>query len=159
MQLREGEQILRLYHRHLFPTVIKTLEIALGSVPFFLILYFIRTGLSIGTLFIAITVITAIFGLFLLHVFIDDRLDKLIITNQRIVFIDWQMVILKTENDIEIKDIQEVTVSIRGVLSKFRIFNFGNCKIETASSDLSIIFTNAPNPAELRDFILSLKRV
>ncbi|MBI5152494.1 PH domain-containing protein [Candidatus Peregrinibacteria bacterium] len=159
MQLREGEQINSTFRRHLLPTVLKLITVALGSAPFYLLVYFLRNDMSAGGLFAAITAVTAVFGLFLLHILIDDRLDRLVITNQRIVFIDWKMVIFKTESDIDIKDIQEVSVTEKGILSKFRLFDFGRCIIETASPDVSITFDHAAHPAEIRDLILSLKKV
>lgn len=159
MQLREGEQIHNTFRRHLLPTILRLIAVALGSAPFYLLVYFLKNEMSATGLFAAITVVTAVFGLFILHILLDDRLDKLVITNQRIVFIDWKMVIFKTESDIDIKDIQEVSVTEKGILSKFRVFDFGKCVIETASPDVSITFEHAAHPGEIRDLILSLKKV
>lgn len=159
MQLRSGEKILKVYHRHIFPTIVQIIKIVIGSLPFFVIIYFSRNSLSVGGLSIAFGVIIAIFGILILHVFIDDRLDRLIVTDQRVIFIDWKMIIFKIENELDIKDIQEITFSSRGVLSFFRIFDYGRCTIETASYDVSITFEDAPHPSQIRDFIISLKKV
>ncbi|HBB02897.1 MAG: hypothetical protein US89_C0003G0015 [Candidatus Peregrinibacteria bacterium GW2011_GWF2_38_29] len=159
MQLREGEQILRTYHHHILPMVFQIIKVSLGSAPFFAIIYFARNSMSIGGLSIALGVIIGIFGILILHIFVDDRLDRLVITNKRIVMIDWKMIILKVENEVDIRDIQEVKLTSRGILSSFRIFDYGVCTIETASHDLSICFIDAPHPSQIRDFIFSLKKV
>jgi len=159
MQLHNDEQILRVYRHHILPMIIKLVATALSSIPFYLIIYWMRTNLSLTAISILIAFITAIFGLMVLHVFIDNRFDKLIVTNKRVIYIDWKAIMFKTENEININNIQEITFVSKGVLSNLKIFNYGKCVIETASHDLSISFPDAPNPSEIRDFILTQKKV
>lgn len=159
MQLREGEKILKTYRRHLFPMIVLIIEVLLGSVPFYLLIYFMMNNVSLGTLSVIIGVVTAIFSLLLLNVVFNDRLDKLVVTNHRIIMVDWKVIVFKSESEIDIKDIQEITLTTAGILANLKIFDFGTCLIETASHDLSIRFDDAPHPSEMRDFILSLKGI
>ena len=46
MNLREGEQILKIYHHHPTPFVIQLLALMLGIFPFFLILFWMQGLLS-----------------------------------------------------------------------------------------------------------------
>ncbi len=68
-----------------------------------------------------------------------------IVTNQRVVDIDFFNLIHKRISDAEIRKIQDVTVNINGTLRT--LFNYGSVFIQTASERPEISFENIPKPA------------
>ena len=80
-------------------------------------------------------------------------MDRLVITNKRIVYIDWQYLTVKAEYETELKDIQDLASHERGIIAIFPVFDYGTFEVKTASSDVTIRFENAPNPSEILKFV------
>lgn len=68
-----------------------------------------------------------------------------IITDERIVDIDFKSLIYKEISDAEIGKIQDVTLKMGGVLRT--VFNFGTVFIQTAAEKPQFEFEDIPNPA------------
>ena len=157
MQLREGEQILKVYHHHPTPFVFSILKVIVATLPFFLMLFWLQEALSTMWYVIAHLVVFFIFGIVVTYASLVYWLDKLIITNRRIVYIDWKYLTVRDEAEAFLTDIQDVQTNEKGVFSYFWIFDYGTLRLDTASSYVTLEFIEAPNPEEIRRFIYHVR--
>ncbi len=93
----------------------------------------------------------------LIFVALDYWLDKLVVTNQRIILINWQTLLARNESEAFLHDIQDIQTKEKGFLANFKIFDYGLFKLETASSQVTIMFDNAPDPEGIRRFVYHLR--
>ncbi|MBI5753903.1 PH domain-containing protein [Candidatus Peregrinibacteria bacterium] len=157
MHLREGEQILKIYRHHPTPFVYHLFVAILGTLPFFLVLFLFKESFDTKSFVIAHIVILLAFALVVTYMSLVYWLDKLVITNQRIVFVDWKFLTVKDEAEAFFREIQEIQTTEKGFLSHFRIFDYGSIIIETASAHVDIEFPNAPDPEDIRRFIYHIR--
>ena len=104
---------------------------------------------------IIFAVVSFFIGVIIALISFDYILDKLIITNYRIIWVDWQSIFKREEHEAELIDIQDIETLEKGILSKVKFFDYGLLGIETAASKSCIIFKDCPNPEEVKTFILS----
>ena len=90
MDLREGEKVLKIYHHHPTPFIIDLFKIIMGSFPFFLLLYLFGPTMSDKVFIWAHIIVIILFTLVLIYQALVYWLDRLLITNQRVVHIDWR---------------------------------------------------------------------
>ena len=157
MDLRQGEQVLKVYHHHHTPFVWNVLKIILGTFPFFLLLYLFSPTMDTSTFVWAHIIIIAIFTLILIYHAIVYWLDKLVITNQRVIYINWTYLTVREEAETELTDIQDIHTKERGLLASLKFFDYGMFKLQTASHVSAITFENAPDPEGIRRFVYSIK--
>jgi len=67
-----------------------------------------------------------------------------IITDERILDIDFYNLIYKEITDAEIENIEDVTMTVGGVMQT--VFNYGNVSVQTAAEVPQIEFEQVPNP-------------
>jgi len=158
MQLREGEQIIKVFHHHPTPFVYDVFKVILGSFPFFLILILFGPILSVKWAVILYFMVFTVFALVLTYVALIYWLDKLIITNHRIIHIDWKYLTMRDESEAFLTDIQDVQTEEKGILARFRVFDYGLLRLDTPSSYVTIEFFHAPDPENIRKHIFSLKQ-
>ncbi|OGK10706.1 hypothetical protein A2767_04475 [Candidatus Roizmanbacteria bacterium RIFCSPHIGHO2_01_FULL_35_10] len=77
-----------------------------------------------------------------------------IITNERIIDIDFHAVIYKEVTETQLSKVEDVTAKSGGFFAS--IFNFGNVFVQTAGTEINIEFYNIPKPAEVTKIINSL---
>lgn len=70
-----------------------------------------------------------------------------IITNQRIIDIDFDNVIYKEVTETNFSRIQDITSKSGGFFEAF--FNYGNLFVQTAASEQNIEFLNIPSPSDV----------
>lgn len=70
-----------------------------------------------------------------------------IVTNMRVIDIDFDNVIYKEVSEINLDRIQEITAKSGGFFEAF--FNYGNLFIQTAATEQNIEFLNIPSPADV----------
>ena len=158
MQLREDERIIKVFHHHPTPFVWDVMKVVFGTFPFFFLLFFAQSVLSTGWVIISHLIVIGIFILVIVYVSLIYWLDKLIITNQRIIHIDWKYLTVRDESEAFLKDIQDVQTEEKGILSALPMFDFGLIRLDTPSSYVTITFINAPDPESIRRYIFSLKK-
>lgn len=158
MNLREGENILSIYHHHFLPFFGRMLQLALTTIPIFFLLYIAAKTLSGNINLIIYAVTFSLFFIIAFYISLIYWLDKLIITNQRIVFVNWKLLTAKIETETEIRDIQDVRTNVKGLLSLLPFFDFGEIEIQTASYTETIKFEEAPNPDEIKTLIHSVRQ-
>src|SRR4030042_4713063 len=78
-----------------------------------------------------------------------------IITDERIIEVDFVNLIYREITDANIEDIQDVTVKVGGALSTF--FDYGNVYIQTASEIPRINFESVPMPDKVARILRELR--
>lgn len=155
MQLRDQEQIINQFRRHKTPFVFSIIKLLLLFTILYVIAYFLTPYVSVLVSFIIFLAISLVFGFFITYEAFIYFLDKLVITNFRILFVNWKSLIQKEEYEAELMDIQDIVTRSKGFLAKFKIFDYGTIEVQTASSKATIIFDKAPHPESIKNFILA----
>lgn len=75
-----------------------------------------------------------------------------IMTDRKIIDIDFNSVLFKNVDLALLKDVQETQSSVGGFLGM--IFNFGNVFVQTAGANVTVDFKNISNPAKVADLIM-----
>jgi uncharacterized membrane protein YdbT with pleckstrin-like domain len=157
MKLREGERVLKVYRHHPTPFVFQILKAMAAAFPFFLMLFFFQGGIS-TQLFLSLNLFVFLgFALLVVYLSLIYWLDSLVVTNFRIVNVDWKYLTIRDEAEAKLDDIQDILTSENGILAHFRIFDYGTIKIDTASSHVTLEFIDAPDPEEMRKFIYHVR--
>jgi len=94
---------------------------------------------------------------FALESFLSWYFNVYIVTNKRIVDIDFWGLLYKNVSEATYENIEDVTYSTGGVLQT--MFNFGSIIIQTAAEQREFEFDGVPNPAEIYDKITDLVQV
>ncbi|MBI4008697.1 PH domain-containing protein [Candidatus Roizmanbacteria bacterium] len=77
-----------------------------------------------------------------------------IITNERIIDVDFHGVIYKEVTETKLSKVEDVTTKSGGFIAS--LFNYGNVFIQTAGTELNIEFINIPKPSEATKIINDL---
>lgn len=157
MHLRGKEVIQGVYRRHYFPFVVSTVKILAASFPFYFLLFVAEESMARNVFYAMFGAITALFVFVFCYVSFVYWADKLVVTNFRVIYIDWKLVNVSEEMEAEIEVIQDIHVIGKGIFSFIPFLNYGTLAIATSSSKVSIHFENAPNPHEIKRFIFSFK--
>lgn len=154
MHLREGEVVEKTIRRHPTPYFFKLTKIMLLSAPLYVLLFYLAHAVSGEWILYVFALVSFFVGIIIALVSIDYLLDKLIVTNKRIIWINWKSLFNKEEHETELLDIVDIETKGKGVLSKLRIFNYGLLSIETAATKTFVDFQDCPNPEGLNHFII-----
>lgn len=157
MKLRAGEKILRTYYHHFLPFVYRMIYLVLAFLPVFFIVFLFAGAVVARTAILAYSIVFALFTLASLYVTAVYWLDRLVVTNFRVIFVDWKLITAKTETESDIVDIQDIRSNDTGLLSFIPLFDYGEVEVETASYNQTINFTEAPNPNGIKEFIHTLQ--
>ena len=150
---------MKVYHHHPTPFVFTVFKVIFGVLPFFVFLYFFNGALSAGTFWTLALVLLFIFVGVLIYVSLLYWLDRLIVSNERVIFVDYQWLGKKLETELEITDIQEIVSHENGIFAYFRIFDYGFVELDTPASNVPLHFPNASNPDGIRQFIYHIKNL
>ncbi|MEK7523670.1 MAG: PH domain-containing protein [Patescibacteria group bacterium] len=153
MQLHQGEAILKVVKRHPTPYVYWLVKISVIAAPLYALIYFIgrEAGGEIGL--ILFVILSFFLGIIITIFSLDYVLDKLVITNKRVVWINWRSPFKKDEHEADFLDIQDIDIQEKGILSKLKMFNYGVIEIETAGTKTCIRFQQCPNAQAVKHFI------
>lgn len=157
MHLREGERILKIYRHHPTPFVLDIFKIIIGTFPFYLMLFLFQNVLSTGAYVLGHVLILGLFSLILIYLSLIYWLDKLVLTNYRVVHIDWKYLTVRNEAEAELDDIQDIHTEEKGILSFLWVFDYGALVLDTASAHVTLRFVDAPDPEQIRRFIYHLR--
>lgn len=158
MELRQGEKIVRVYHHHYFPYISRLFKVLIGAIPFFFLAYLFSPIMSMTAAVLTHISLVVFFVLVIIYVSVIYWLDRLVVTNQRIIYIDWKTLFLREECATNLGDVQDILSEERGIVSVVPFFNYGIVRIQTASHFVAITFSEAPNADAIKDFIYNLKR-
>lgn len=116
----------------------------------FLYLNFLSPGQIIFTnFFLLVLVLAYVFFNFLTWYF-----NVGIITNERIIDIDFHAVIYKEVTETQLNKVEDVTAKSGGFFAS--VFNYGNVFIQTAGTEANIEFFHVPSPSEITRIINDL---
>lgn len=153
MQLQRGEQVIKIYHHHPFPFIMQIIKALGASLPFFFLLYLFSSVMKYEWIVISILLIMAIYTVIIVYLALIYWLDKLVITNKRIIHIDWKLLSQREEGEALLTDIQDISSKEKGILSSLYLFDYGQLRLETAASKATVIFTEAPDPEGIKEFL------
>ena len=156
MHLNKNEEVVKVFHHHTTTVFVRIFKIILAGLPCFAMAYFISFFLvPLHTIYMYVGV-GLLFAIVAVYDFTLYYLDRLIITNHRVIHVDWQGPFKRYEHEAEIADIQDIATRETGILSFIKIFDYGDFTLETAATHTTIRFYNAPNPEGIKHFIYHL---
>lgn len=158
MKLQVNEKIIKVYHHHSIFFFWRSLKVWSASLPFFLVLYILGPSIPNSVNIVAFFTILMAFALINVYDFTMYYLDTLVITNQRIVHLDWINPFKYLETQASLNDIQNIESEENGFLSKVPWLDFGMFLVETASTRTVISFTEAPDPEGIKFFVTNMSR-
>jgi hypothetical protein len=158
MKLQVDEKIIKTYHHHALFFFWRGLKVWAAVLPFLFLTYMFRSLMPFVAQMEIYSAIIIIFAIVHAYDFLMFYLDTLIITNQRVVHLDWINPFKYLETQAMLDDIQNVESEENGFLSEFKIFDFGEFLIETASTRTVISFEQAPDPEGIKFFVTDLSR-
>lgn len=156
MQLQENEQIVKVFHHHPTARVLRGLGIVVAGLPFFFCAWFFRDVFGPSQMFWLYLGIGLLNFAILMYDSVLYYLDRLVITNKRILYIDWNGAFSNTEHEAELVDIQDIETREKGIISLLPALDFGDFTLETASTHTTIHFPAAPDPEGIKHFIYHL---
>lgn len=158
MRLSEGEEVLKIYHHHPTPYVYRMLKIILATFPFLLLLFAFQESFPTTTSYIIAHLVVFLFFSFVVtYVSLIYWLDKLVITNLRVINIDWQFLTIRKEAEVLLDDIEDIITQENGFLAFFKVLDYGTIRIDTASAHIILNFEDAPDPEGIRKFIYHVR--
>ncbi len=80
-----------------------------------------------------------------------------IVTNERIIDLDYFGLLFYRLSEAELSQIQDVTYEVGGAFQT--VFNFGHVYIQTAAEKREFDFTAVPQPARIHDLITDLAQI
>jgi len=157
MHLREGERIVKIFHHHPTPFLYDLIKVIIGAFPFVFLLFLFKAALSSKAFSIALSIIVGLFILVVIYVSLIYWLDKLVVTNLRVVLIDWKYLTIRRETEALLNDIQDIKTKENGFLASLKFFDYGEFTLATASAKVTFTFIDAPDPEGMRRFIYQMK--
>lgn len=150
------EVIVLLLRRHpitnlgwIFLVIVMLFAPAIFSVfPFFELL---PAGFQITTILLWYLLTTA----FVFEKFLGWFFNVNIVTDERIIEVDFVNLIYRELTDANIDQIQDVTVQIGGAIRTF--FNYGDVVVQTAAEIPQIVFEAVPNPDKVARILRELR--
>lgn len=158
MHLQQDESLIKTFYRHPFPYALRIIGIAIASLPFFFVASFFQGVFDSSQMLAVYATIAGLFVLFGAYFTLLFFLDRLVITNERVVHITWRNLLTRDENEAELDDTLEIQTQEFGILSSLRIFDYGTFHLETAASDFPIVFKYANDPEGIKHFIYHLQQ-
>lgn len=122
-------------------------------VPFFLVPLipnFINTGFIFATVCFWYLVL---FG-YSLERTLNWFFNVYIITNKKIIDVDFEGMLYKKISEASLKSVEDVTSTVKGLLGV--IFNIGDVFIQTAAEKTEFEFTSVSDPSKVRDIVSDL---
>jgi len=153
MRYENNEIVINIYRHHYFPFITRVIELTLGFGIIYGLTYFMTQSFSGSVKFYAFSILSVIYLLSFFYVALIYWLDKLILTNKRVLLVEWKTLTMRKEYEARINEIQDIRTREKGFLSHFNIFDYGKLQIDTASARSIIIFKEAPDPENIKHFI------
>lgn len=152
LDLLENERTIALY-RQSEAVLIKTVF------AIFLLIYFpwyflLKYDLA-GTYVRLLLFWTVLVFIYAINKYILWLINCYIITNQRLVIVNYKSLFNKTVLETRISGILNVSFSSKGITSA--MFSFGDVKVQAEGLTEPMILKNVSKPSQVKDFILNLR--
>lgn len=158
MKLLTGEKIFKVYHHHPLFFILRVLKVWGASLPFFFVAFVFSPLFNFAAQVYMYGGIITLFTLATCYDMLIYYLDTLVLTNKRLVHLDWINPFKYVEIEAMLDDIQNVESQESGFLSKFKFLDFGTFILETASTKMTIMFPEAPDPEGIKFFIYNISK-
>lgn len=152
MVQEDQEEILLLLRRHLIttiPWIITALLMIVG--PLVLDYVPLLTFLPPLHQFLSLVLWYLLVLAFIIEKFLSWYFNVYIITDERIIDVDFLNLLYRNISSAKIEHVQDVTVKVTGAIQG--LFNFGNVFIQTAGEVPEIQFEMVPQPQEVAKFL------
>lgn len=151
----DGENIVLLLRRHIITNVgwivIAVLMVLAPAVlNFFPLLSFLPTRFQFVAILIWYLVTTA----FILENFLSWFFNVYIVTNERVIDVDFYSLIYKQVSDANLDKIQDINYHIGGVIRT--LFNYGDVVVQTAAEVPNFEFEDVPSPDKVAKILQQL---
>jgi uncharacterized membrane protein YdbT with pleckstrin-like domain len=136
--------------------ILAVLMIFAPTVIFPLLLHVVGVTIHVPMGYIIIATIwwyVATFG-FIVAKFFGWFINIYIVTNERVVDIDFYYLLYKHFSEAELNKIQDISYTSQGIFAA--VFNYGNVTIETAGEAPNLVFEMVPYPEHVVETIRSL---
>lgn len=152
----DGEEVILLLRRHLI-TQIRWLAIVVVMIlaPLTLTNFPLLRFLPSRFQFVVILMWYLLVFAFVLENFLGWYFNVYIVTDERVIDIDFYNLIYKEISDAEIENIEDVTVQVGGVLQT--VFNYGLVEIQTAAQFPKLEFEYVPQPSKVSEVLKQLQ--
>jgi len=153
MRLGPDERVVLVVYHHYMPFVFQVLQLFFIALPFYFVIFFLSPVLTLKATVLSYLILSIVLLFIVVYLGLIYWLDKLIITNKRVIFIDWKYLTVKIECEANLDDVQDVVSIEKGILSFLPIFQYGTLIVKTASHKANVEFPQAPRPSILQKFI------
>lgn len=163
----KDEKTLRICRRHWLVFLFITLNAAALFVVVAAAPFFINTGFilpeGVAATFAGYDRLIFLFSVLMLEIIwiifflivADYYLDVWIVTDHRLIFIEIHGLFSRTVSSVHLRNIQDVSTDIRGILPT--LFKFGSVRAQSAATQGEFIFKQVPEPNAVKDIILQAK--
>lgn len=152
----ESEQVILLLRAHPITQVFWILTAFIMIVLSFFISLFLEPILTISQLIFTLLFWYAIIVSYVFLNILNWLFNVGMVTNERIVDIDFHGTLYKEVSASSIGKIEDVTIKTGGFAAS--LFHYGNLFIQTAGTEGNIEFINIPNPTQAASIINNLMR-
>ncbi len=152
---KENEHIEMIIRKHWFPHLkifFKFLLFWLSPIIAFIILAIIKSPNLLATdssriLFIFFLLYLLFVGLYLYIKWLNEELDLIIFTNQRIISLEQVSLFERAISETAYDNVQDVKARLKGFCSN--VFQFGTLELQTAAEKILFQIKDVPKPAQL----------
>ena len=157
MQLIDDEVILRIFHHHITPFLYWLFKVIIVYVVIFLLVYLFQDVFSSGV-FVGLHLLLIIsFAIIMFYKSVVYWLDKLYVTNRRVIYVNWISIFTRKESEAMLSDIQDIQTREQGMISYFKFFDYGTFTLETAATKITMTFEQASDPEGIRQYIYHIR--
>lgn len=150
------EEILLILRAHWLTNIPWLIVATLLSLAPLLLTYFpLLSGFPARYQTIAVVIWYLVVLMYVFEKFLTWFFNLCIVTDERIVDVDFHNLTSRRIADAELDKIQDVTFTNTGVVGT--IFNFGNVLVQTAAEMTEFIFENVPGPARVAEILQQLR--
>jgi len=155
----EGEHIVLLVRQHIavfLPKIFVALSFIFLPPLFFTVLGSFGDSISLGFAFnMGVSIVFFLIGItFLVDLFFKWFFSVNIITDERVVDVDFSNVLVHRVSEAQLEKIEDVSHTHKGVLGT--MFDFGTVFIQTAAANPEFDFNNVPRPRDVQDTLLDM---
>ncbi|KKP39557.1 MAG: hypothetical protein UR28_C0006G0008 [Candidatus Peregrinibacteria bacterium GW2011_GWF2_33_10] len=153
--LKENEVVLKVYRHHNIPFILRIFTVTIVFSPFYFLVYIMNGAIaSILPYGHILSVLIMINILIYIYTSLIYWFDKLVITSERVIHVDWITLTHKKINDIVLRDIKQINIENKGIIDDLISFlNYGTIEIEGTSTVDKITFLEAPKPYKIKCWI------
>ncbi len=157
MEIRDGEVILKVFHHHVTPFIFWLFKILFVFTFLFGFLYLFQNIFNTMLFIIFHVLLVAAFGIIMFYKSVVYWMDKLYVTNQRIIYVNWTSVFMRKESEAMLDDIQDIRTQEKGFVSYISMFDYGLFTLETSAANVTLEFDKAPDPEGIRQYIYHVR--